>query len=61
MMKRYNVTFVLDTCTITTTIDAEEVLSQTKLLMAAADCINADLGLWFDVMDHALDTIVEEL
>lgn len=60
-MKRYNVTFVLDTCVITTTVDAEELLSQNKLIMYAADCINADLGLWFDVMDHALDTIVEEL
>jgi len=60
-MKRYNVTFVLDACVITTTVDAEELLSQNKLIMYAADCINADLGLWFDVMDHALDTIVEEL
>jgi hypothetical protein len=60
-MQRYNVTFILDTCTITTTIDAEELLSERKLIMSAADCINADLGLGFDVMDHALDTIVEEL
>jgi hypothetical protein len=61
MMKRYNVTFVLDTCTITTTLDAEELLSESKLVMSAADCINADLALHFDVMDEALDTIVEEL
>ena len=61
MMKRYNITFILDTCTITTTIDNESELSQKQLLLSAADCINADLGLWFDVMDHALDTIVEEL
>lgn len=60
-MKRYNVTFILDTCTITTTLDAEELLSQNKIIMAAADCINADLDLAFDVMDAALDTIVEEL
>ena len=59
-MKRYNVTFILDTCTITTTIDAEELLSERKLIMSAADCINADLSLGFDVMDEALDTIVEE-
>jgi hypothetical protein len=60
-MNRYNVTFVLDTCTITTTLDAEELLSESKLIMSAADCINADLALHFDVMDEALDTIVEEL
>jgi hypothetical protein len=61
MMKRYNVTFILDTCTITTTLDNESGLSERQLIMSAADCINADLALHFDVMDQALDTIVEEL
>jgi len=60
-VKRYNVTFILDTCTITTTLDAEELLSERHLIISAADCINADLRLDFDVMDAALDTIVEEL
>jgi hypothetical protein len=60
-MKRHNVTFILDTCTITTTIDAEEMLSEKKLIISAADCINADLQLDFDVMDAALDTLVEVL
>ena len=60
-MKRHNVTFILDTCTITTTLDNESELSERQLITSAADCINADLGLWFDVMDQALDTIVEEL
>ena len=60
-MKRYNVTFILDTCTITTTVDTNTNKSERALLMYAADCINEDLRLHFDVMDAALDTIVEEL
>jgi hypothetical protein len=60
-MIRYNVTFVLDSCTITTTIDNDGGLSERQLIIYAADCINADLRLDFDVMDAALDTIVEEL
>lgn len=61
-MKRYNVTFILDTCTITTTVDEIEIpMTERQIIMYAADCINADLALHFDVMDQALDTIVEEL
>lgn len=60
-MIRYNVTFILDSCTITTTIDNDGGLSERQLIIYAADCINADLRLDFDVMDAALDTIVEEL
>jgi hypothetical protein len=60
-MKRYNVTFILDTCTITTTLEGEELLPERKFILSAADCINADLALHFDVLDQALDTIVEEL
>ena len=60
-MKRYNITFILDTCTITTTIDNDGGLSERQIIISAADCINADLRLDFDVMDAALDTIVEEL
>lgn len=60
-MKRYNVTFILDSCVITTTVDTDTNKSERALLMYAADCINADLALHFDVMDAALDTIVEGL
>jgi hypothetical protein len=61
MMKRYNVTFVIDACTITTTVEFDEPMSKRQIIMYAADLINADLMLQMDVMDQALDTIVEEL
>jgi hypothetical protein len=61
MMKRYNVTFILDTCTVTTTVEFDGARTEQQIIMYAADCINADLALHFDVMDQALDTIVEEL
>ena len=60
-MLRYNVTFILDTCTVTTTVVFDDTRTQGQIIVYAADCINADLALHFDVMDAALDTIVEEL
>jgi hypothetical protein len=36
-------------------------MSKRQIIKDAADMINADLMLQMDVMDQALDTIVEEL
>lgn len=60
-MKRYNITFVLESCTVTTTLEFEDRMSKRQIIIYAADLINADLMLQMDVMDEALDTIVEEL
>lgn len=60
-MTRYNVTFVLDTCVVTTTVEFDGARTEPQIVVYAADCINNDLQLDFDVLDAALDTIVEEL